>query len=57
MEDKDKLAEEKEHRLVKEKLEEDNNRGKRKSHNMPGQFSGRGPQENSALGYDALEDI
>ncbi len=46
-----------EHRIVKKELEEDNKRAKRKSHSMPGQFEGRGPQENSALGYDALEDI
>lgn len=53
----DKLKEEeKEHRLVKEKLEEDKHKHRRPE-DMPGQFTGRGPQENSALGYDALEDI
>lgn len=54
---KDKLDNAQEHELIKHKLEEDAKENHRKAHSMPGQFEGRGPQENSALGYDALEDI
>jgi len=34
-----------------------NRRTNRSLNNMPGQFEGTGPQENSNVGYDPLKDI
>lgn len=47
----------KEEQLTEEALTAERHRHFRESDDMPGQLRGRGPQENSAIGYDALEDL
>lgn len=51
--EKEQNKKEKEHH----KEEEETRGRRRKANNMPGQFEGRGPQQNSVIGYDPLEDI
>lgn len=41
----------------KVRLEENHHTEFRSTDDMPSQFDGVGPQENSDIGYDALEDI
>lgn len=55
MEDKEKETSED---VKKEHIEEEPvRRHHRDLDDMPSSYRGRGPQENSAIGYDALEDI
>ncbi len=43
---------------TKEHIEEDTvHRHHRDLDDMPSSYRGRGPQENTAIGYDSLEDI
>jgi len=45
-------------RKVNERLDEDREqRPRRKSNNMPDSYQGTGPQENTAAGYDPLENL
>lgn len=52
--EKDKKAERK---IVRKHAEEDREKRTRRSNNMPSQYEGKGPQENTAVGYDPLQDI
>jgi len=55
MDNKENIKKEK--KIVREHAEEDREKHNRRANNMPSQYEGRGPQENTAIGYDPLEDI
>ena len=49
--------EKREEELAKESIRENHHLHVRESDDMPSILRGRGPQENMAVGYDALEDL
>jgi len=53
-ENKEKNSNSTERSIEKEEL---NKKTRRRINNMPSQYEGKGPQQNSAVGYDPLEDI
>lgn len=53
--DKENLKREK--KIIRENAESDRKSHNRKVNDMPGQYEGIGPQENTAIGYDPLQDI